>query len=257
MKGMQRPKKISKADKIKEVLILIIFVLALIFFCMFFITQVKSNYLIGEEKELCETRSLYFCIIWFGTSLLGVFVGYFPVSKKKGIYGPLITPPKEYTIENIKSILDFFIKGFEENDFIKRVYKNNEYKVICYTKENKENVIINMIIKIDKITEKVYDDFEENYFENIGNKLLEENVVNKKKIFYTTIFIQVEKNNELFKKIVTENIAQGAGRYIVPIGIDLSSKKLYIATQQDGYGLGSYNYMKKNIIKEIDEFLKK
>lgn len=253
----------AKAYKIKQVLTFILFVLVLIFFCMFSITQVKSNYLIGEEKELCETRSLYFFIIWFGTSLLEVLVGFFPASKKKGIYGPLITSPKEYTIKNIKSILDFFIKGFEENDFIKRVYKNNEYKVICYTKENKENVIINMIIKIDKITEKVYDDFEENYFENIGNKLLEDIAINEKKIFYTTIFIQVEKNNELFQKIVTENIAQGAWSYIVrrsfivPIGIDLSSKKLYIATQQDGYGLGPYNYMKKNIIKEIDEFLKK
>lgn len=256
MKGMQRPKNLSKADKIKEVLILILFTLNFLLFCTMFVIRVKMNYSVGEEIDIQKKILLSFAILWLITGISIIFIGSYNPKKKKGIYGPSKTTPKEYKINRIESILDFFINGFKENNFIKKIYKNNEYKVTCYIKENKENVIINMIIKMEEMTERIYKDFEENYFEKIGNKLLEDNIVNPKKQFYITIFMQVEKNNELFQEMISENISQGAGRYVVPIGIDLSSKKLYIATQQDGFGQGSYNYMKKNIIKEIEEFIK-
>lgn len=60
----------------------------------------------------------------------------------------------------------------------------------------------------------------------------------------------------MFEEFITENLIQSLRSFVCSVGVRLDNNTFYIVSQKDGYGLGTYNYMKKNIIKQINEYMK-
>lgn len=143
------------------------------------------------------------------------------------------------------------------NDGYKKwsIFKNYPYD-ISYTYKKKGNIAyVVMFMKLDEMSEEIYQEYQERRFEQLGNYLLKNGIVQEKNHICVTYIICVNKVTKYFSKYTESNVKQELGRYTLPVGISFGSNTLYIGTQEEGFFKGTYKKMKKQFMKYIDDIL--
>lgn len=134
-------------------------------------------------------------------------------------------------------------------------YKNNLYQINYVIKEIRKELHIIAMISLDEMSEEIYEDYNYNYFEDFGNTLIDNGVVDPRKNIYVIYIICVNKVNKYFSKYTEANVKQYYARYNLSIGVSFGSNTLYIATQEDGFAKGVYKKIKKEFMQYADELI--
>lgn len=242
-------------NKHKIILVKVVISLAAIFtsfgtmFAAMYEMELYSNF-IGEIKTLAYV--LLAIGFLFGFIMIGLM---FKIDIR-----PEKTKPKKYKIlvnhfNELKQVISKKIK--EENYNEIKVYENNRYKIEFGVKNKFREQYIIALLNLEELTEEIYQEFKDNYFEDFGNHLIQNGEINPSKTINLIYIICVNKKNKVFTNYVQRNVYQGYQRYNLPIGIDLENKTVYIATQSDGMAPNQYRKLKRMFEKYIDGIIEK
>lgn len=156
---------------------------------------------------------------------------------------------------NYEMIKENLCQKYEHNGYRKLTkYEYNNAKIDYMIRQNHSVVSLVIYIRIEKITEELMYGFEEHIFvEQILNL---EDIEPKDKLDITYL-IAVDRVTPTFSKYIERNVKQTFWTTVLPVGISLASKTLYISTQKEGFSIFRYKKMKKQFIMDIDELLEK
>lgn len=165
---------------------------------------------------------------------------------------PMRLKLKDNDYEMIKENL---CQKYEHNGYQKLTkYEYSNAKIDYMIKQNHSVISLVIYIRIEEMTEELMYGFEEHVFaEQILNL---EDIELKDKLDITYV-ITVDKVTPAFSKYIERNVKQTFWTTVLPVGISLASKTLYISTQEEGFSIFRYKKMKKQFIMDIDELLER
>ncbi len=165
---------------------------------------------------------------------------------------PMRLKLKDNDYEMIKENL---CQKYEHNGYQKLTkYEYNNAKIDYMIKQNHSVISLVIYIRIEEMTEELMYGFEEHVF---AEQILNLEDIELKDKLDTTYVITVDKVTPAFSKYTERNIKQTFWITVLPVGISLASKTLYISTQEEGFSIFRYKKMKKQFIMDIDELLEK
>ena len=239
-------------NKHKIILVKFFILMAFIFTILFWISLI----IFGKQAEF--TEQYYFfekvsIVVGIMHAVLGMVV--FILMCKIDIR-PERTKPTKYKINTIdfgSLKQNIYMKLKEEKYTEFKVYQNSRYKIHYSIKSKLNNQYIVSLFNLDELTEEIYQEFKNNYFEEFDNYLIQNNEINPRKSLNLIYIICVSKKNKVFNNYVQRNVYQGYQRYNLPIGIDLENKTVYIATQSDGMAPNKHRKLKRMFEKYIQD----
>ena len=237
-------------NKHKIILVKVVISLTAIFMTLGIIFWATSEIIYNDFNELI----LNIAYILTG---IGCFFGFIMIGLMFKIdIRPEKTKPKKYKIlindfNELKQVISKKIK--EENYNELKVYENNRYRIEFGIKNRFREQYIVALLNLEELTEEIYQEFKDNYFEDFGNYLIQNNEINPSKTINLIYIICVNKKNKVFNKYVERNVYQDYQRYNLPVGVDMENKDLYIATQNDGMAPNKYRKLKRMFEKYIED----
>lgn len=256
MKKNQKKSK-EKNQKIRLVIVKILCIIVPILLVTAMVFQtIKNNFIFSvAEKEIYNKYVTVFYTSGFVLGAIFIFLLTFHANEMT-LFSPKKTEPKKIKANNVSNYLKCLETELKEHDFKSGTYKSDKFNFRYYIKSEKEFEIVNIIIKEKYLRKELLNEYQDNYFKTFKNLLIEKNKIKANKQVLYTIFLQVEENNNLFEEFITNNLIQSLRSFVCSIGIRVDNNTFYLVSQKDGYGLGTYNYMKKNITKQINEYIK-
>lgn len=233
-----------KKEKKVVVAKIIIILMVLLFIIMAFF-----SYLNFDEIDFTPSYDLYEKII-FGSLIINLILTVILcniniVSEK--------SKSKKYKIriDNFVELKNQIFSKLEIDGYTKEeIFKNDLYEIYYTFKRNIMSTDIVLMLKLDELTEEIYNDYKETYFEDFGNYLIKEKKIKTKEL--NVIFIIcVNKVTKYFSKYTESNVQQYYKKYNLPIGVSLASKTLYIGVQKDGYAKLKY----QKILKKFNNYI--
>ena len=237
-------------NKHKIVLVKVVISLTAIFMTLGIIFWATSEIIYNDFNELI----LNIAYILTG---IGFFFGFIMIALMFKIdIRPEKTKPKKYKIlindfNELKQVISKKTKEENYSDF--KVYENNRCRIEFGIKNKFREQYIVALLNLEELTEEIYQEFKDNYFEDFGNYLIQNNEINPSKTINLIYIICVNKKNKVFNKYVERNVYQDYQRYNLPVGIDMENKDLYIATQNDGMAPNKYRKLKRVFEKYIED----
>lgn len=242
--------------KSKHKLLLIKFSISVtgIFFVTAFILKGISAYILKSNlyRQLYENRSNA-CFLAFAESatIMILLMNHMKITPERVKSTKLKIKYRDY--DKIKEWIEQQLKkdGYGEI----QEYDEYPYKIRYAYQRSLDIVHLIMIIKVEEMTEEMYQGYDEARFEKLGNYLLENKIVREDDSIYMTFIICVDRTNKYFSKYTETDIEQFPRRYSLPIGISLASKTLYIGTQEEGMYKGAYKKLKKKFQTYLEPIL--
>lgn len=242
--------------KSKHKLLLIKFSISVtgIFFVTAFILKGISAYILKSNlyRQLYENRSNA-CFLAFAASatIMILLMNHMKITPERVKSTKLKIKYRDY--DKIKEWIEQQLKkdGYGEI----QEYDEYPYKIRYAYQRSLDIVHLIMIIKVEEMTEEMYQGYDEARFEKLGNYLLENKIVREDDSIYMTFIICVDRTNKYFSKYTETDIEQFPRRYSLPIGISLASKTLYIGTQEEGMYKGAYKKLKKKFQTYLEPIL--
>lgn len=237
-------------NKHKIILVKVVISLTAIFMTLGIIFWATSEIIYNDFNELI----LNIAYILTG---IGCFFGFIMIGLMFKIdIRPEKTKPKKYKIlindfNELKQVISKKIEEENYNNF--KVYENNRYRIEFWIKNKFREQYIVALLNLEELTEEIYQEFKDNYFEDFGNYLIQNNEINPSKTINLIYIISVNKKNKVFNKYVERNVYQDYQRYNLPVGVDMENKDLYIATQNDGMAPNKYRKLKRMFEKYIED----
>lgn len=237
-------------NKHKIILVKVVISLTAIFMTLGIIFWATSEIIYNDFNELI----LNIAYILTG---IGCFFGFIMIGLMFKIdIRPEKTKPKKYTIlindfNELKQVISKKIEEENYNNF--KVYENNRYRIEFGIKNKFREQYIVALLNLEELTEEIYQEFKDNYFEDFGNYLIQNNEINPSKTINLICIICINKKNKVFNKYVERNVYQDYQRYNLPVGIDMENKELYIATQNEGMAPNKYRKLKRMFEKYIED----
>lgn len=201
-----------------------IFLLLGIFICLFsgiLDIYIKNIYNIKGE-ELLITTTAFICGMIL--AMQGVFLF---------IFGNIKSPkPDKYLLNEYQEIYR------EENlKIYKKVIKKNKHYIIDF--------------KTEEFTENIYNDLYDNKMVPIMEKDLKEMQNRMYRSLYVTYIISVDRITSYFNSFI-EGLDQDIRYFSLPVGISFGGKKIYIASEIEGFEMMELKRMKKEIKKILE-----
>ena len=188
---------------------------------------------------------------------IGFFFGFIMIALMFKIdIRPEKTKPKKYKImvNDFNELKQVISKNIKEDNYSElKVYENNRYKIDFWVKNKFREQYIVSLLNLEELTEEIYQEFKDNYFEEFGNYLIQNNEIKQSKSINLICIICINKKNKVFNKYVERNVYQDYQRYNLPVGIDMENKELYIATQNEGMAPNKYRKLKRIFEKYIED----
>ena len=206
---------------------------------------------ITSEIQVVGTKSYYFyknlsLIILLSFFLSGTIM---MILMWKIDIRPQKTKSEKYKIKttNYNDLKKYLFEAALDDGYESRgTFKTDKYS-IDYVLKNKlgESYII-VLLNLDELTEDIYKEYKDNYFEKFGSNLLNTNQVKVTNNIHVTYIICVDRVTKTFSQYTESNVKQYWGRFNLPVGVSFASGTLYISTQQDGLFKGRYKKLVKN-----------
>lgn len=241
--------------KNKHKIILVKFVISLSGLLMIF-----SLFLgITSEMKLYGDRSEYYNNIAYVLMLLfSISTIIMIILMMKIDIRPEKTKSKKHKIkiEDYKGFKDYLENKLMNNGYNEeKKYDNNLFEINYFIKYQFKCSTIIALIKLEELTEEIFDKYKENYFEDFGDYLLQNSELNAADNFNLIYIICVDRVNQVFSKYTEGNVKQYFKRYILPVGVSFGSKTLYIATQKDGYAISKCKSLTKLFKSYIEDII--
>ena len=171
---------------------------------------------------------------------------------------PQRTKSKKYKLkinnyEQLKKYL--FDKLINEGYDSVKTFEGELYNIDYTIKSNYHKTYIVASMKIEELTEEIYDKYQQNYFEDFGNCLIDNNEVNVIDDIHVIYIICVDKVTPIFSKYTESNVRQYFGRYNLPVGLSFGSDTLYVSTQKEGYAKNKWKKLSKDFYEIIEEVI--
>lgn len=131
------------------------------------------------------------------------------------------------------------------------VFENDKFLIEYSIKKNLTAKKVICLLKCEEMTDEIYNDFKNNYFEDFGHYLLKQNKVNATDDISIIFVICVDRLNNKFNNYITDNVKQYFGRFNLPLGISFGSKTLYSPVQKGGLYKNKYN----SLLKEFKTYV--
>ena len=117
--------------------------------------------------------------------------------------------------------------------------------------DQEENKIINirMFFHIDKLCDAHLEELNK-----IVQRIIEKYLsgINKTYTWYFTFIISVNNETKTFHNILLHSIFQKEGIYRLPVGFSRKKNVLYVAKQEDTYGINEYTKMRKALFQLLE-----
>lgn len=238
-------------NKHKIILVKVVISLTAIFMTLGVVLATTSK--LGLHNDLNEeTKILAYVLI-----AIGFFFGFIMIALMFKIdIRPEKTKPKKYKImvNDFNELKQVISKNIKEDNYSElKVYENNRYKIDFWVKSKFREQYIVALLNLEELTEEIYQEFKDNYFEEFGNYLIQNNEIKQSKSINLICIICINKKNKVFNKYVERNLYQDYQRYNLPVGIDMENKELYIATQNEGMAPNKYRKLKRMFEKYIED----
>lgn len=242
-------------NKHKIVLVKTIIALSGFFVILASILGVTSELkLYGNLNEKVNDIALILIAIGFVfTSIMIVLIFKIDIRPEK-------TKPRRYriSIDNFSGLRDIIRNELLKDNYEEfKLYKTEHYKIEFAIKNSFKNQYVVAMLKMDELSEKVYNDFKKNYFDDFDKHLIDNGYVYSKNAISIFYVICVTKKNKFFTKYINQNVYQFHKRYNLPIGIDLEKGYIYIATQKEGLAPHKYYKLKRMFKKYISRIIEK
>lgn len=241
-------------DKYKILLVKFSILLSAILGIMLLVSAFKLEVI--DESNLLYKYYERQTILFFALTLLSTII--MIILMLKIDIQPIRTKSKKFKlkISNYNELKDkLFTKLIDDGYDNNQSYKDELYEIDYVIKEKYNNTYIFAIMKLEEMTNEIYELYKENYFEDFGIYLIENNQINPKYDINLTYIICVDKVTPIFSKYTEGNVKQYFGRYILPVGVSFSSNTLYIATQKEGYAKTKYNSLFRKFKLYMNEFI--
>lgn len=131
------------------------------------------------------------------------------------------------------------------------IFENNRFLIEYSIKKNLTAKKVICLLKCEEMTDEIYSDFKNNYFEDFGHYLLKQNKVNATDDISIIFVICVDRVNNKFNNYITDNVKQYFGRFNLPLGISFGSKTLYSPIQKGGLYKNKYS----SLLKEFKTYV--
>lgn len=150
-----------------------------------------------------------------------------------------------------KQLLEILDNSLLCNDFKLMKVEDNEFKnpINVYVKSNFLIYKIYLILELKEFDISVIKETINLVYKNLkkGNKI--------KFDYILTCIVIIEKATEEYNDFFSNCIEQKKTRYFLPVGIDISSKKLVIPIQKERLYINQYNLMIKELEKKLLEII--
>ncbi|MDD3392502.1 MAG: hypothetical protein PHE54_03080 [Bacilli bacterium] len=171
-----------------------------------------------------------------------------PQKTKSGKYKLKINTFNDFKNHLIKMLIN---DGYKKHD----IFNGKLYEIEYLIKKSYRQSDIVIMLKVPELTEEIYNKYQENYFEDFGNYLLEARQIKATDSINTIFIICVDRVTPIFSKYTESNVKQYFARYNLPVGISLGSNTLYIATQVEGYARSRWKNLSKLFYKYIRDII--
>ena len=219
-----------------------IFLLLGIFICLFsgiLDIYIKNIYNIKGE-ELLITTTAFICGMIL--AMQGVFLF---------IFGNIKSPkPDKYLLkqDNYLDFSNYLNKRILLNEY-QEIYREENLKI--YKKVIKKNKHYIIDFKTEEFTENIYNDLYDNKMVPIMEKDLKEMQNRMYRSLYVTYIISVDRITSYFNSFI-DGLDQDIRYFSLPVGISFGGKKIYIASEIEGFEMMELKRMKKEIKKILE-----
>lgn len=190
--------------------------------------------------------------IYLMISIILMFYHFFLVFIIGTMLGSKKSIPIKISLPNLENFIDNIKRKLTEEGYESNIFNDNKFDIEYYYKKEKNKNLLTFIIDIEEMTKEVYKSFKNNYFEELGNYLIKQKIINPKQPINLFIYIQVEKKNKEFEDYINTNLLQSTNGLVLATGIIKEDNMIYVLTQKEGPAAIAHKSANKKLVKEIE-----
>ena len=166
---------------------------------------------------------------------------------------PKMTEPDVYKISKYKTFFNSYQKELKSEGYISYKFQYPNYKIDYFVKNEKNDTLI-LFIELEELTKDVYSNYSDSMFQELGEYIINNDIVDFRKQINIYVFIKVDKQNKIFEKYISTPSIQDSRRSVVSVGINCENESIFIVNYAKGVGKKLYCQNKEKLYEKIKKY---